>query len=223
MIRTGLLASAVLGVLLAGITWVGFDVIDPGAEIARHWNIRGEPDRFSPRNEALLALPLLGIGLTVLFTVLAATRWQKNALQASRGLVLTGWIGSLLILCLAQAALVHANASASSAELAELPMQAILGGVSLLIIVMGNFLGKSRPNWVVGVRNPWTLRSERAWRASNRVAGWLFVATGLLTGGLTLTGNTQLALSALLGGALSAAVVATGVSYQVFRSERAGS
>ncbi|GGY46765.1 SdpI family protein [Parvularcula lutaonensis] len=223
MIRTGLLASAQIGVVMAGVTLVGFEAIEPGTEIARHWTINGEPDRFSPRNEALLALPALGALMTVLFTVFAATGWQTRALRESRGLFLAGWIGSLALLTVAQAGLVYANAGAASGELAQLPMKAVLAGASLLLIVIGNFLGKSRPNWVIGVRNPWTLRNERAWRASNRVAGWLFVATGAIALAILLMGSTKLGTAVLVGGAISTAVVATGVSVQVFRAERAES
>ena len=50
----------------------------------------------------------------------------------------------------------------------------------MLFIVLGNFLGKIRPNWFVGVRTPWTLSSKLSWDKTHRLAGWLFMLMGVL-------------------------------------------
>jgi uncharacterized membrane protein len=36
-------------------------------------------------------------------------------------------------------------------------------GMGVLVMAVGNFLGKIRPNWVVGVITPWTLASRDSW------------------------------------------------------------
>jgi immunity protein, SdpI family len=56
----------------------------------------------------------------------------------------------------------------------------ILPLVGVLFIVLGNFLGKIRPNWFVGIRTPWTLSSQLSWDKTHRLAGWLFVLMGIL-------------------------------------------
>src|SRR6185437_15445048 len=56
----------------------------------------------------------------------------------------------------------------------------VLGAVGILFIVLGNVLGKVRPNWFVGVRTPWTLSSKRSWVRTHRLAGWLFTLAGLI-------------------------------------------
>ena len=53
-------------------------------------------------------------------------------------------------------------------------------GIGLLFVVIGNFLGKLRSTWFVGIRTPWTLSSERAWARTHRLGGYLFVALGLV-------------------------------------------
>ncbi len=40
-------------------------------------------------------------------------------------------------------------------------------------------MGRSSLNWFAGVRTPWTLSSERSWRKTNWVGGWLFVLVGV--------------------------------------------
>jgi uncharacterized membrane protein len=49
-----------------------------------------------------------------------------------------------------------------------------------LFIVVGNLLGKLRPNWFIGIRTPWTLSSKDAWVRAHRAGGWVFIAGGLL-------------------------------------------
>jgi immunity protein, SdpI family len=52
--------------------------------------------------------------------------------------------------------------------------------VSVLVMFLGNFLGKVRRNFWVGFRTPWTLTSDVVWERTHRLGGWLFVLVGLL-------------------------------------------
>ncbi len=52
--------------------------------------------------------------------------------------------------------------------------------VGLLLVLLGNYLGKLRPTWFVGIRTPWTLSSEESWNKTHRLGGKLFMVTGLL-------------------------------------------
>jgi uncharacterized membrane protein len=51
--------------------------------------------------------------------------------------------------------------------------------IGVMFILVGNFLGKTRPNRMVGVRTPWTFKSKLAWVGANRFAGWALVLEGL--------------------------------------------
>ena len=52
--------------------------------------------------------------------------------------------------------------------------------VALLIAFLGNFFGKLKPNRYVGIRVPWTMKSENVWRITHRIAGWLYTASSLI-------------------------------------------
>jgi uncharacterized membrane protein len=58
--------------------------------------------------------------------------------------------------------------------------RAIAVGGGLLLMLVGNYLGRVEPNWFLGVRTPWTLSSETVWRKTHRTAAWLFVAGGVV-------------------------------------------
>ena len=62
----------------------------------------------------------------------------------------------------------------------------ILMGV--LFIFAGNYLPKSRQNYTVGIKIPWTLDNEENWNKTHRLAGYLWVAGGIVMLLGTLTG-----------------------------------
>ena len=94
----------------------------------------------------------------------------------------------------------------------------ILPLVGVLLIVLGNFLGKIRPNWFVGVRTPWTLSSDRVWARTHRVGGWCMAAAGLL---LILAAAAPSAwfLWLFLVGVVGASLVPVVYSYVAWRQE----
>jgi len=59
-------------------------------------------------------------------------------------------------------------------------VKALIVGMMLFFMLLGNVLGKVQRNFFVGVRTPWTLASERVWTETHRLAAWLFAGTGLL-------------------------------------------
>ena len=90
----------------------------------------------------------------------------------------------------------------------------ILICVSAFSCVTGNYLGKVRRNRWVGIRTPWTLASDEVWLRAHRLAGRLFVFTGVVS----LCAISAGAPPQLGGGLLlSAAAISALYSYVVSR------
>lgn len=53
-------------------------------------------------------------------------------------------------------------------------------GVALALMVMGNVLGKTERNFMIGIRLPWTIDTDANWRATHRLCGKLMVVSGVL-------------------------------------------
>jgi uncharacterized membrane protein len=53
--------------------------------------------------------------------------------------------------------------------------------VGLMIAMLGNWMGKLRRNFYIGIRTPWTLANEVVWEKTHRLGGKLFVAAGLIS------------------------------------------
>jgi len=53
-------------------------------------------------------------------------------------------------------------------------------GLGILFVLLGNYMGKIRQNYTVGIRVPWTIDNEEVWNRTHRFGGWCFVVAGLI-------------------------------------------
>jgi uncharacterized membrane protein len=62
----------------------------------------------------------------------------------------------------------------------EVVARLVPAGIGVVLIVVGNYLGKVRSNFFFGIRTPWTLSSELSWNRTHRLGGRLSVLIGLV-------------------------------------------
>ncbi len=100
----------------------------------------------------------------------------------------------------------------------NLPVTSFISiGVGILLMVLGNLMGKITRNHIVGIRTPWTLSSEEVWFRTHRLGGVLLVLAGLaLTINALLDGGLVFAVSLVI----AAAVVPAAYSYVLARRLR---
>ncbi len=91
--------------------------------------------------------------------------------------------------------------------------------VGLLMILIGNYLGKLKRNWFVGIKTPWTLSSENVWNKTHRVGGWMFIVFGVC---IIISPNLPYAWGAgiFVGGAVLATFGSMLYSYIVYLQEK---
>ncbi|MDR3643349.1 MAG: SdpI family protein [Candidatus Doudnabacteria bacterium] len=91
--------------------------------------------------------------------------------------------------------------------------------VGLLLVLLGNFMGKIKRNWFVGVRTPWTLSSENVWVKTNRFGGFMMVLFGLLIILSPFLPKTA-ALPLFIAGAILATVGTFVYSFVIYKKEQ---
>lgn len=149
-----------------------------------HWNVHGEVDGWGPRGLMMVLGPgamLAELAIFALLPVLSPKRFEiesfaRTYLRIMLAAVLAG--GYITAVLLFAGVTGHVDVSA-----------ALLGGVSVLLVFIGNLMGKVRRNFFVGIRTPWTLASERVWYATHRLAGKTIVATGIASFAAALWGG----------------------------------
>jgi uncharacterized membrane protein len=142
-----------------------------------HWNIRGEVDRYGGKFEGLLLLPLISVGLYALLFFLPRLDPGRANYPSFRPAFSIIRLAIITFLAIVYACTLFVAFGFNVNMGAVIPV--LVGG---LFAVLGNFMGKLRPNWFVGVRTPWTLSSRHSWNLTHRLAGRLFVLMGLAIG-----------------------------------------
>ena len=165
-----------------------------------HFNLMGQADCFVAKPLGPFVVPLIGLlahGITVV-----VLRRQKSALH-----VIPVALAALFVA--ANAVLLRSALDATTDT-----TRVLIGGSSLFVAVLGNYLAKIRRNGWLGIRTPWTLADDEVWQRTHRLAGWLFVAVGSACF-LAAVGGAPIAM---VSGALAIVVTVPVVySYVVFR------
>ncbi|MBD0381660.1 SdpI family protein [Paenibacillus sedimenti] len=87
--------------------------------------------------------------------------------------------------------------------------------MGVLWIILGNYMGRIRRNYTLGVRTPWTLANEEVWKKTHRLTGPLWVICGFVMLVCSFFGDYPLhyVLLSIIG---ISVVVPTIYSYLVF-------
>ncbi|OIM99970.1 hypothetical protein BFR57_05325 [Idiomarina sp. MD25a] len=142
-------------------------------EIPSHWNFAGEIDDYQSKPLGAWLMTLLMVGLWALMEclhVLSPKGYKIDSFRTTVGLITNLMLGFLLLTQVVQLSV------ALGADL-ELPT-IIVVGVGVLFICLGNYLGKLRKNFFIGIRTPWTLASDEVWYKTHRLGSYCFIIIG---------------------------------------------
>lgn len=70
--------------------------------------------------------------------------------------------------------------------------------IAVVMIVLGNYMPKTRPNLTFGIKLPWTVNDEDVWHKTHRLAGWLMVAGGIVVIAATFFGAYPISIAAMM-------------------------
>ena len=142
-------------------------------KIATHWGPDGNPDQFSSKLFAVFVLPIIVFAIHWLCLLLSRLD-PKNEGQHKKILGLVFWI------CPAVSLLCSAFTYASAFNIEFNIGSICIAFMGLLFIIIGNYMPKTKQNYTIGLKIPWTLNDEANWNATHRFAGKLWVIGGIL-------------------------------------------
>jgi len=168
--------------------------------VPTHFDVHGRPDGFTAKGTAVVVAPIAIALLGLVFIALPRISPKGYRLEP---FLRTYEIIAIAVLVMAFMDVMMALwlAMGHHVEMDRL----INIGFGLVLIVIGNFLGKVRRNFFVGIRTPWTLASDEVWLRTHRIGGLMFVAGGaviLIAGFVGTTSALAVTLSVILAIAL---------------------
>ena len=144
------------------------------ARVVTHWDFHNQPNGWMPKAPGLLLPPTINVLVTALFALApridprlrrrgAGDFSQRRAWRAMR-LGVSGFIAGVCLVVIAAAAGWQADVG-----------RVCLMGMLILFAIIGNFLGRLEPNYLLGIRTPWTLEDPTTWRATHRLGSRVMV------------------------------------------------
>ncbi len=171
--RTASILVIVLFGLGMGISFALYSSLPD--RIPVHWNIHGEVNGWAGKTFGTIALPLGS--LVFLIFVLAGEWLSPSHFKVSP---FRSAFNYLMVICAALVLYLHVLALASALHPLRNYGRWMIGGMFLFFAWLGNLLGKTRRNFWIGIRTPWTLASDTVWIGTHRVGARVFMACGIL-------------------------------------------
>ncbi|MFH1852872.1 MAG: SdpI family protein [Candidatus Neomarinimicrobiota bacterium] len=180
-----IISLVVIILMFLGAFWVRL-LIPAGQPVPVSWNFNGDPARYGNPDIALFIIPLVAVVVSLLFIFIPRIEPRKQHFVQSVKAYSVIWVGLLVVLAVVQV-LILVTAAGNQVDVVTVLMVT----VGVLFMVMGNYQGKIRSNYLLGVKTPWTLTSELAWNKTHRLAGKLFMLLGaiLIAGGILDSGG----------------------------------
>ena len=142
--------------------------------VAIHWGLSGDADGYGSKFLGLFLAPIISAVIFPLFLVLPR-------IDPSRGIQrFRGGYDWFVLGFVAFMAYVHGVTLAWNLGLRLDMMRMLAPALGVMFYGIGALMGRSRLNWFVGIRTPWTLSDERVWDATHELGGRLFKACGVL-------------------------------------------
>jgi len=151
-------------------------------QMASHWNVNDQVDGYMSRFWGVLMVPLMTLGIFLLFLVIPAIDPLKANIAKFRET-----FNLFIVLFVAFMLYIHALTLVWNLGYTGFKMStSMLPAMGLLFIFIGFILRRAKRNFFIGIRTPWTLSSDYVWDKTHQLGAVLFMASGVLTfiGGL---------------------------------------
>jgi len=163
-------------ILLLGSVGVGIYYYDSIPEqMVTHWNAAGEADGYMEKDIGLFLMPAAMVVLLFFFYLIPhIDPLKENIKKFDR------YYEGFIFIFMFFLAYIHFLSVAWNLGYAFEINRLTAPALGILFIYLGMLCGKSKQNWFIGIRTPWTLSSERVWERTHNIAKDLFMGIGAL-------------------------------------------
>jgi uncharacterized membrane protein len=145
------------------------------AQMASHWNFAGEVDGYMPKQWGVTMIPVIMVFMLALFFILPRIDPLKRNIDSFRKefsnlmMIFFGFFLALHLMVISWSLGVRISFNAAMPIL-----------FAFMFYYVGVLLAKSKRNWFIGIRTPWTLSSDEVWEKTHKLGGKLFKVAGLI-------------------------------------------
>ena len=207
------LVAIIPGIYLAA-TWQSLP-----DQVAMHFDLHGDPDRYGDKNELLLVVALLCLmsaGTYFLLSNIYKIDPKRYAAENKDRLHRMGFAVGIFMSALC-CVIIYSTIKGSI----QFGMRYIFAGVGLLFSLIGNYMHNMKPNYFAGFRVPWTLNNEENWRKTHLLGSKLWFAGGLFIAVLCLLLPDTISLIVFFILTMILVIVPVVYSYRLYKNNKA--
>lgn len=142
-------------------------------KIPTHFNINGEVDSYGSKLFVCILLPIILCIVNILLNIILNNDPKKQNHNETLLTIFKFIIPLISLIFIPSSILISLGFNINIAIIAPI-------FISIIFILIGNYLPKCRPNYTMGIRLPWTLNNENNWIKTHRFSGFLWVISGLI-------------------------------------------
>ena len=144
-------------------------------KMASHWNFRGEVDDYLPKFWGLFLMPVVSLGLFLLFLLIPKIDPLKANIEKFRK-YFDGFIVLIMVFLFYIYLLSIVWNLGKRFDMSRMMIPAL----GILFYYCGILIENAKRNWFIGIRTPWTLSNEKVWERTHKIGGKLFKIAGLI-------------------------------------------
>ena len=143
--------------------------------MATHWDADGNVNGYSPKAVGVFLIPALTLGIYLLMLAIPHIAVYRKNIESFKQYYFYMIAGIVIFLAVVQSAMLAANMGYAF-DMSYI----IMPTIAVLFYGIGIILEKTRRNFFIGIRTPWTLSSDAVWEKTNRIGSKMFRVFGVL-------------------------------------------
>jgi len=144
-------------------------------EMASHWNFKGEVDDYLPKFWGLFLMPIISLGLFLLFLLIPKIDPLKANIEKFRK-----YFDGFMVLMMVFLFYIYLLSIIWNLGKRFDMGQMMVPALGILFYYCGILVENAKRNWFIGIRTPWTLSNEKVWERTHKIGGKLFKIAGLI-------------------------------------------
>jgi uncharacterized membrane protein len=144
--------------------------------LASHWGENGQVNGYMPKFWALFLMPIISLGMILLFYFLPKIDPLKKNYEKFRK-----YYDSFIFVIVLFLLYIYLLTIFWNFRIKFNMNMALIPALGFLFIYVGVILENIKRNWFIGIRTPWTISNDKVWDKTHKLGSKLFVISGIIT------------------------------------------
>jgi len=143
--------------------------------VASHWNAQGQVDGYMSKFWGLFLLPIILLGMWLLFLVIPKIDPLKHNIEKFRK-----YFDAFIALVVLSLFYIYVLTILWNLGKTFDMGRAMMPAIGILFFYAGVLISHAKRNWFIGIRTPWTLSSDNVWDKTHKLGAKLFKIAGVI-------------------------------------------